>query len=228
MDRLRFGATLADAMRLWWRNWRSFAVLALAVVAPLAVAVELLSRVSGPIGVRVGAVIAVLTMSVLGEVFCAGLAEHSVRRRQLGLPPQSLWELLREVPFLQLAAVSLVVSAVVLVGLALLIVPGLLVFPLLVLATPLVSLERTGVRSALRRSVAMVRGHYWPAAALTTVTFIPAGLGDWLSDEIEHAHAPLWTEIIVEIVTDTLSVSVTAAIVVTMFAAVRAGRASKP
>lgn len=194
-------------------------MLALAVVAPLTVGVELLDRVTGPIGLRAGAAIAVLTMSVLGEVFCAGLAEHTVRRRQLGLPKQSLWELLREVPFVRLAAVSLVVSAVVLCGLVLLILPGLLVFAWLVLATPLVSLERTGVWSALHRSVTMVRTHYWPVAALTTVTFVPAVLGDWLSDEISQAHAPLWTDVLVEIVTDALTVSVTAAIVVTIFVA---------
>ncbi|HET7072911.1 MAG TPA: hypothetical protein VFI55_02365, partial [Mycobacterium sp.] len=106
---------------------------------------------------------------------------------------------------------------VVLCGFVLLVVPGLVAFPWLVLATPLVSLERTGVWPALRRSIALVRGNFWPVAALTTLTFVPASLGDWLSDEISHAHAPLWTELLVEIVTDAVAVAVTAAVVVTMF-----------
>jgi hypothetical protein len=214
---LRFGVTLAAAMRLWWRNGRSFTVLALAIVTPLTVGIELLARVTGPVGVKAGVIVAVTSASVLGEVFCAGLADHVVRREQLGLAPQALWGLTREVPFLRLVAAAIVVSAVVLVGLALLVVPGLAAFGWLVMATPLVSLERAGVWSALRGSVAMVRGHYWPVAALTTVTFIPSGVGDWISDEVAAAHAPLWTEVVVEIVTDALAVSVTAAIVVTMF-----------
>jgi hypothetical protein len=208
---------LVDALRLWWRNLRTFAVLAFAVVAPLTIGVELLVRVTGPIGLQVGAAVAVLTMSVLGEVFCAGLAEHTIRRTQLDLPAQPLPELTREVPFIRLAGVSVVVSAIVLFGLVLLILPGLLVFAWLVLATPLVSLERAGVWSALRGSVRLVRGHYWPVLALTTVTFVPAIAGDLLSAAIEHAHAPLWTDLVVEIVTDALAVSVTAAVVVTMF-----------
>ena len=217
VDRLRIGATLAAAIRLWWRNGRSFAALALGVVAPLTVGTELLDRVTGPIGVRAGAVVGVLSMSVLGEVFCAGLAEHVIRRGQLGLPGQRLWELARDVPFVRMFAVSIIVAAVVLCGLVLLVVPGLLAFPLLVLATPLVSLQRTGVWAALRGSVTMVRGHYRRVAVLTTVTFVPASAGDWLSTVISEAHAPLWTEVLVEIVTDALAVSVTAAIVVTMF-----------
>jgi hypothetical protein len=214
---LRIGATLVAAMRLWWRSGRSFAVLALAVVAPLAIGVELLVRVTGPVGVRAVVVIAVVTMSVLGEVFCAGLAEHMIRRGQLGLPEQSLWALAREVPFVRLAAASFVVAVVVLCGFVLLIVPGLVAFAFLVLTTPLVSLERTGVWQAVRRSIALVRGNFWPVAALTTLTFVPTILGDWLSDEISQAHAPLWTELVIEIVTDALAVAVTAAIVVTMF-----------
>ena len=196
---------------------RSFAALALVVVALLAVGAELLIRVTGSVGVRAGIVVAVATTSVLGEVFCAGLAEHMIRRGQLRQPEQSLWEVAREVPFVRLAAASIVVAAIVLCGFVLLVVPGLVAFPWLVLATPLVSLERTGVWSALRRSIALVRGNFWPVAALTTLMFVPASLGDWLSDEISHAHAPLWTELLVEIVTDAIAVAVTAAVVVTMF-----------
>jgi hypothetical protein len=214
---VRIGATFASALRLWWRNLRSFAVLALVVVAPLAIAVELLSHITGSFEVKVGVAIAVLTMSVLGEVVCAGLAEHGIRREQLGLPERSLWALTREVPFVRLTAVSIVVSAAVLIGLLLAFVPGVLAFAWLALATPLVSLERAGVWPAIKGSVTMVRKHYWPVFVLTSVTFIPDILGDLASSAIEDARAPLWTQIVVEIVTDAIAVSLTAAIVVTMF-----------
>jgi hypothetical protein len=215
--RLRIGVTLAAAMRLWWRDWRSFAALSLAVLAPLVIVTELLTRVTGPDNVKVGIAVSVLTMSVLGEVFCAGLAEHMLRHQQLGLPSQPWWRLAREVPIVRLTAVSVIIAIVVLCGLVLLVVPGLVAFAWLVLATPLVSLERTRVWSSLRTSVTMVRGHFWSVAAVTTVTFLPAILGDWASDEIRRAHAPLWTELAVEVVTDALAVAVSAAIVVTLF-----------
>jgi hypothetical protein len=221
---LPVGPTLADAVRLWWGDIRFFALLAVAVVTPLTVGIELLDHVTGPLEVQVGAVIGVLSLSVLSEVFCAGLAEHVVRRRQQRLPAESVRKLTREIPFLRLAAVSVIVAVVVLCGLVLLIVPGLVAFAWLSLATPLVSLERRSVWSALRGSLALVRGRFWPVAALTTATYLPEGLGDWLSERIERAHAPLWIQVLVEIVTDAVSVSLTAAILVTIFATL--GRAT--
>ncbi len=215
--RLRVGRTLTAAMRLWWHNWRSLAVLALVVVAPLVIATELLTRVSAPDEVKIGIAVAVLSASVLGEVFCAGLAEHTVRHQQIGLPAQPWWRTAREVPVLRLAAVSVITAIVVLCGLLLLVVPGVVAFAWLVLATPLVSLERRGVRSALRGSVAMVRGSFWSVAALTIVTFVPVMLGDLVSEEIRRSHAPLWTELAVEVATDALAVALSAAIVVTLF-----------
>jgi hypothetical protein len=210
-------------MRLWWSDVRSFALLAVVVVTPLTVGIELLDHVTGPAEVLVGAGIGVVSLSVLGEVFAAGLAEDMVRRRQQGLPAESLWALTRRLPFLRLAAVSVIVAVVVLCGLVLLVVPGLVAFAWLSLATPLVSLERRRVWPALRGSIALVRGRFWPVVTLTTVTYGPEILGDWLSEEIERAHAPLWIQVLVEIVTDALSVSLTAAILVTIFAILNRG-----
>ncbi len=214
---LRVGATLATAMLLWWRNKRAFVTLALVAVAPLVIATELLSRLAAPGEVKVGIAVAVLTMSVLGEVFCAGLAEHMVRHKQLGLPSQPWWTIARALPLLRLAAVSLITGAVVLCGLVLLVLPGLAAFAWLALATPLVSLERARVWAALRGSVSMVRGHFWSVVVLTTAIFVPATLADTLSEELRQAHAPLWTELAVEVVTDVLVVAVSAAVVVAIF-----------
>jgi hypothetical protein len=217
---------VAAALRLWWDEIHAFIVLAVAVVTPLTIGVELLDHVTGPLEVEVGAGIGVLSLSVLGEVFCAGLAEHLVRRRQLGLPAQSWWVSIGEIPFVRLGAVSVVVAVVVLGGLVAFIVPGLVAFAWLALATPLVGVEHRRVGAALRGSVSLVRGHFWSVATLTTATYIPEVLGDWVSEVIERSHAPLWIDVVVEIVTDALSVSVTAAILVTIFAALRrvAGR----
>jgi hypothetical protein len=219
--RLPVGETLAEAMRLWWRDLWSFAALAVAVVAPLTIGSELLDHLSGPVGVQVTAATAVASLSVLGEVFCAGLAEHMARRRQLGLPAQSLWKLTRQIPFLRLCAVSVIVAVVVLCGLLLLVLPGLVAFAWLSLATPLVSFEDRRVWPALAGSVAAVRGHFWPVAVLTTATYIPTSLGIWASEGIEQTDAPLWVEVLLDIVTDALSVSLTAAVLVSIFAALR-------
>jgi len=224
--RIRIGVTLRAAALLWWRNRRAFATLAVVIVTPLVVVTQLLSNVpeSSPFGLKVSVVIAVLTASVLGEIFCAGLAEHTVRHQQLGGPPEPWWRTAQAVPLVRLAAVSFIVAGLVLVGLLLLIIPGLLVFAWLSMATPLVSLERARIWASLRGSVRMIRGRFWSVLVLTTATFVPAALGDAATDAVRDAHAPLWTELVVEIVTDVLAVSLTAAMVVAIFNALGGGR----
>ena len=67
---------------------------------------------------------------------------------------------------LPLAMLSLLISALTLLGLVLAIVPGLIVAALLSVAAPVLLLEGGGLRSCLEVSARLVRPRLWPVVAL--------------------------------------------------------------
>lgn len=62
--------------------------------------------------------------------------------------------------------------AVSVLGLILLVVPGVIAFTLFCLVGPLVVSEEMGVRAPFRRSAALVRGHFWLTLALVSVPLV--------------------------------------------------------
>jgi hypothetical protein len=83
------------------------------------------------------------------------------------------------VNYRRLIAVDLIYGALVAVGLVALVVPGILAFVYLGMAAPVVEIERRRVGEALRRSIALVRGHFW----LVLMVFLPIELiGDALTN----------------------------------------------
>jgi hypothetical protein len=207
---------------LWWRNRRAFVVMGIVVTSPFVVASELLVKVRpAQSAVLVGLSVILGTTTVLEEAICSGLAEHILRDDVLGRPQPPLRHQLRALPLGRLIVVALLTGIAVLVGLVLCVLPGLAAFAWLALATPLVSFERVGAMSAIRGSVSLVRGRFWPVAVLTTVTFVPAVLLDEVATVVRDVHAPLWTEIVVEVIGEAVIITLTAAVVVALFNALR-------
>jgi hypothetical protein len=108
----------------------------------------------------VGATAAIAMTGLLGEVFFSGAVAVSLTHPE-GERAPSLRQVARRLDFRRLILVDLVYVALVIVGLLLLFVPGILVFVWFGLAGPVVELEGRGVRGALRRSAALVRGSFW-------------------------------------------------------------------
>ncbi len=222
--RLPVGSTVALAARSWWRNRWRVGALGATVVAPLVVLSNVL--VDAPV-THAAAVVAVTmaagALTVVGEALCSGLAEHMVRHDLTGRADISLWTHLRSVPLWRLTGVSLLTGAVVLIGLLLCVLPGVVAFAWLALATPVTSFERVGVWQSLRRSVALVRGQFWRVASLTTAALALFFLGDQLEETLADLHAPLWTELIAQIGIEAVVVTATAAVVVAIHRQLRDG-----
>ena len=106
-----------------------------------------------------------------GEIFYTGVVAAGVSEL-LGGEHRPLRRIVRILPYGRLIAVDIVYSVLVLVGLLLLIVPGVVVYVWFSLSGVVVKVERRGVRDALRRSRELVRGSFWRVAAVV----IPAEL----------------------------------------------------
>jgi hypothetical protein len=127
---------------------------------------ELEEPLSDPEGLEVGDLIEIVAAafvfgagSLLGDVLYAGIVAAVViaeRTKHEG----SLGELLEGLPVLRLIAVDLLLGLVVVIGLLLLIVPGLVFITWFALVAPVVKVEHPPIRAAFRRSRELVRGHF--------------------------------------------------------------------
>lgn len=164
-----------------------FVPLGLVSALPLSVDVNSFELGSGllALGVLV-ATLALVGTSLVGEVFFSGAVTVALTRDDDGRP-SSLREVSKHLDYRALIAVDLIYSVLVVAGLALLVVPGVLLYIWLGLAGPIVELERNGVRSAFARSIRLVRGHFWVVlAVLVPIELATEGIGA-LTELLAHA-----------------------------------------
>jgi hypothetical protein len=141
-----------------------------------------------PVGVFV---VIVQALAALGLTFYAGLLDRLVGSVELGLAPPPLALVIGTLPYLRLIVADLVVLVVVAVGTAVLVVPGLVLFTLLVIVGPVIIREDRGVWEAITRSVRLVRPHFLLALFMLTVPLlIERELLDLL--EVVIGHESVW------------------------------------
>ncbi len=129
----------------------------------------------GPDLMAAGVLIAVVgfVVSIICSVIMQGVVTHSVvadlqgRKASLG---ESLGAALRS--FWVLLAVGIVAGLAMMLGLILLIVPGILIFLIWLVAGPVVVAEGAGVGRALQRSRDLTRNHRWWLLLLAVVYFV--------------------------------------------------------
>jgi hypothetical protein len=128
--------------------------------------------------------------ALLGDVLYAGVVAAIVVDEREGAR-RTLGEVLTHIPILRLLGADLLLGLLVVVGLLLLVVPGLVVLSWFALVAPVIEVERSGVRAAFRRSRALVRGHFWlvfwivvPVVVLSEMisVLIQSGTLWWLGD----------------------------------------------
>jgi hypothetical protein len=163
---MRASAVFGRVLHLYRGNLRFLLTLAVLVFVPVGVAkavpVEIhLDEVGVVEGIaRLGWLGAELAVTFYGVVFYSGAISGLVEAEAAGRS-EVLSEVLRRLPYRRLAAIDFLVTVGTLVGLALLVIPGLVFLAYHALATPLAEMEGLGVRSAMRRSRELVRGRLW-------------------------------------------------------------------
>jgi len=156
------GAALRTYRERFWRvAGTAFVVFGtVAAIDALATVLVIDRHVSRPVGaVITSAASAVFSMA--GVVVYAGILDKVVGAHLHGHPDLEIREIWHVLPFRRLIAADVVLAIVTLAGLALFIVPGVVVFTLWSLVGPVITIEDRTVRSAFARSWQLVRPHFW-------------------------------------------------------------------
>lgn len=189
-----------------YRSWaRPLLLLAVVIFVPLglldAVAVQVdVKSVDIGSGVKLAALAAavgaIAATSLLGEVFFSGAVAASLTHPEQ-LNPPSLRTIARHLRWWRLIAIDVVYVLMVAVGLALFVVPGVLVFIWFGLAGPAVEIEHRTVRGALRRSWDLVRGDFWIVFfVLAPIEVVGDGVGEGIAALVHgilgHSFLAIW------------------------------------
>ena len=193
-------AVVHTARRHAWRILVvSITVSAVTVAAELA-ADHLLDRADVTTAL-IGA-LSTSTLSLLGAVFLSGFlcrlvsstehgatehgsAEHGATEHETGPAADGsrIRDVLRSLPWGSLILADLLATLIIVVGLVALIIPGLIAITLLAVVGPVIELEHQPALAGLRRSVHLVRPHFWPVAAFATLPLLLAnGIAAFLPD----------------------------------------------
>ena len=113
----------------------------------------------GELAALLAAVVVQVATAAVGEVFYAGVAMTAVTESMEGRPRASIGRVMRTLPYGRLIAVDVLFALGLGIGLALLIVPGLIFFARYILVAPVVEIERRGVAGSFHRSRELARGH---------------------------------------------------------------------
>jgi hypothetical protein len=183
------------------RTYRAWALhllgLALLVFIPLGFVDALLEQVDTSsldvtdgfkVAALLAAVAAITASSLFGEVFFSGAIAASLTHPEDEESP-GFGHLARHISYGKLIVVDILFVGMLVLGTVAFIVPGILVFVYLSLAGPVVELEKRGIWDGFKRSVDLVRGHFWMAAGV----LIPVEIvGDAVNEGlVEAAHSLL-------------------------------------
>lgn len=188
---LRLGDVLSQFADMYRRSWRDLLLLALAIFAP----VGLIESIGPQDGIEVDRLddlrlipaallgIAQVVAPLIGTVFYAGAVSARVVRERGG-EHHPLRDVARDLPYGSLIAADLLLVILTGIGLALLIVPGVIVLVRYALIAPVVEVERTGLRASFGRSRELVRGNFWKVCGLVWPATLLSSALEGLSDEV--------------------------------------------
>jgi hypothetical protein len=138
------------------------------------------------VAILLGAIGLVIVFKLLGPVAYAGYLDSAVGERYFHGHDRPVGEVIRSLPLLRLLVADLTLVLAVTGGLALLVVPGLLIGTLFGLVGPVIVQERRGVLDAFRRTARISRPA-WRLILLLVV--IPIGLESTVEEIVlERAH----------------------------------------
>jgi len=160
---------ISEAWNLFKAHWRHLVPIAFVVYVAIAIVGLLLALLLGWFGALLGAVI-----SLVGVFWVQGALVTAVEDIRDGRADLSLGDTFARVQP-QLGAIiiaGLLAGLGIMVGLVLLIVPGLILMTLWVLIIPVVVLERTGAGAAFGRSRELVRGFGWNVFGVIVLTIL--------------------------------------------------------
>lgn len=134
-----------------------------------------------------------LFVDLLGFAFFGGLLDHLVGRIHHGHEAHRPHELARQLSYGRLLSASILFNLVVILGVAFLILPGLVLFTMFTFVGPLINIEGISVGEAFRRSFRISRRYLLGIAVTVTIPFVLEQLLDGGLESLSFAHS-FWGE----------------------------------
>ena len=158
-----------QAWQMYKTHWRHLLPIALVVYLALSLFALLLTALLGQLGVLAAAFV-----SLAGVFWLQGAMVVAIEDVRDGRPDLSIGETLSRVrPRMNTLALAGVLAALaIVVGLILLIVPGVILFTLWFAIIPAIVLERAGVFESFGRSMELVRGNFGGTLGLVLLTIL--------------------------------------------------------
>ena len=188
--RLRARDVIRAALRTYRERFGRVAGTAFVVFGAVAVVdaiatILVIDHVSSPVGDAIASTAAAVFV-MAGVVVYAGILDKVVGAHLHGHPDLSIREVWSVLPLGRLGAADVLLALATLVGLALFVIPGVVILTVWSLVGPVITIENRSVASAFGRSWQLVRPHFWLTLCLVTLPL-----------QIEQAalHAVHYTEI---------------------------------
>jgi len=171
--RFTVGTLLSRTFAIWGKSFGPIALLALVVYSPLLLWVLLAGPAEG-LGLGSGMqslLSSFLSFLLTGAVTLLVLRQLAGERIGFGKALAATAE-----RFFAIFTTSFLGGLATLVGLALLVVPGLVVFAMIFVAVPVAVVERPGASASLSRSAHLTKGHRWHLFCVAVVLFLLVGV----------------------------------------------------
>jgi hypothetical protein len=165
---MRPGEILRDSWALYRTHARHLISIAAVVYVPLGVVATLLLTLGWP-GVILANLLNLAALFLVQGALVKAVEDVSDGRCDLGVMHTFGFAGQRLVP---LIVAGILAAAGILAGLALLIVPGLVLLTWWLVVSPVIVLEARSVLDGFRRSRALVRGSSWPVFGVVVMTML--------------------------------------------------------
>ncbi|HJZ36707.1 MAG TPA: hypothetical protein VJ204_10605, partial [Solirubrobacterales bacterium] len=191
--------------RTYWAWAPKLLALAAVVFIPLGLVDALLNEVETSslnvtdglhVAALIGAVAAVTASSLFGEVFFSGAIAASLTHPEDEEAP-SFRRLASHISYGKLIVVDILYVVITALGLIAFVIPGVVALVYLSLAGPVVELEKHSVIGGFKRSLQIVRGHFWMVAAVVIpIETVGDTLNELIVDGVHgalgHGLIPAW------------------------------------
>jgi hypothetical protein len=170
--RLGIGATLRRTFQLFRAEWRLLVALTVLVEVPVmlggALSIRFLeldvSRVPDVESVPTGLILLVWT--TLAHHLLLAVVERIEAAHRGGETRAPIGAVMRDLPIVNLLIADVLITIAIVIGVILLIIPGLIIAVWTAPVFPLLTMERKPLKPTVRRSIAIVRGNEWRLFAL--------------------------------------------------------------
>ncbi|HEU4656332.1 MAG TPA: hypothetical protein VFR97_02350 [Capillimicrobium sp.] len=204
--RLRPLDVLGDALHVYGEHWRGLLAGALLIFAPLALLDAVLENhhTASAVATTLEG-LAEVALHLFGDVFYGALVAAAAIAWREGARRQRAIDVARSLPWRTIVALDLVISGGSAALSVLLVVPGLVFYVYASLAPSVAKIEHIGVRAALERSVAMVRGSFWRVAAVLAIVEVVSGAVEEALQDAAHLFV---ADALVNVATESLTAPV--------------------